>query len=78
MTLRIERSGSRFVGLKKDGGNPTIRLELFHDTISPLRSYTVEFEVLSGTTAEQVKALVDAMNERIVGVIVSAQENASR
>jgi hypothetical protein len=78
MTLRTERSGSRFVVPKGDDGTPTIRLELFHDTISPLKGFTVEFEVLSGTTAEQVKSLVDAMNERIVGVIVSAQENTTR
>jgi hypothetical protein len=36
-----------------------------------LRSVSVGFEVLSGTTPEQAKALVDSMNERIVGVIVT-------
>jgi hypothetical protein len=76
MTLRTERSAGRFVAIRTEDGYPAIRLELFHDTISPLRSVTVGFEVLSGTTAEQVKSLVDAMNERIVGVIVSAQENS--
>ena len=36
-----------------------------------LKSITVGFEVLSGTTLDQTRALVDAMNERIIGVAVS-------
>jgi hypothetical protein len=39
---------------------------LFHDTVSVLRSAKVEFEVLSGTTAEQARILVGAPSvERI-------------
>jgi hypothetical protein len=48
-----------------------IQLELFHDTVSRLKVFKVGFEVLSGTTADQARALADAMNERIVGVIVT-------
>ena len=50
-----------------------IELELFHDTVSGLRSVSVGFELLSGTTLEQAKRLVDGMNERIVGVIVTSK-----
>jgi hypothetical protein len=71
MTLKTEQSGSRFVMAKTDDGRPLIRLELFHDTVSGLRSLTVGFEMLSGTTLEQGRTLVDLMNERIVGVIVT-------
>ena len=70
MALKTERSGSRFVA-QTDEGKPVIRLDLFHDTVSGLRSVSVGFELLSGTTLEQARALVDAMNERIVGVIVT-------
>ena len=70
MAQKIERSGCRF-GVKTEEGKPVIRLDLFHDTVSGLRSVSVGFEVLSGTTPEQAKALVDSMNERIVGVIVT-------
>jgi hypothetical protein len=70
MTLRTERSGSRFVA-RTDDGEPLIYLELFHDTVSGLKALSVGFELLSGTTLEQAKALVDTMNERIVGVIVA-------
>jgi hypothetical protein len=45
MTLRAERSGCRFVFAKIDDGKPMIQLELFHDTVSHLRSLTVGFEV---------------------------------
>ena len=71
MTLRPERSGCRFAVAKTDEGKPVIQLELFHDTVSHLRSLTLGFEVLGGVTPEQAKALANAMNERIVGVIVT-------
>jgi hypothetical protein len=71
MTLRIDRSGSRFVAAHSDDGKTLIRLELFHDTVPSLRSITIGFEVLRGTTPEQTRALVEAMNERIIGVAVS-------
>ena len=73
MTLRAERSGCRFVVAKTDEGKPVIKLELFHDTVSHLRSLTVGFEVLGGVTPEQARRLVDLMNEKIVGVIVTAK-----
>jgi hypothetical protein len=71
MTLKTERSGSRFVVANTDDGRPLIRLELFHDTVAGLKSIAVGFEVLSGTTLEQTRNLADKMNERIIGVAVS-------
>jgi hypothetical protein len=68
--MKSERGGCRFV-VTTDEGKPQIRLELFHDTVSSLRSTKVEFEVLSGTTADQARTLVGAMNEMILGVIVT-------
>jgi hypothetical protein len=78
MTLKTERSAARFVAATTDDGSPFIRLELFHDTVTALKSLTVGFELLRGTTPEQTKALLEVMNERIVGVMVTAKENASR
>ena len=69
MTLRTERSGSRFL-VKSDEGKPVLHLDLFHDTVAAPKSLSLGFELLSGTMLEQARALVDAMNERIVGVIV--------
>ena len=68
--MNSERGGCRFVVTTHEG-KPQIRLELFHDTVSSLRSTKVEFEVLSGTTADQARTLVGAMNEMILGVIVT-------
>jgi hypothetical protein len=65
-----ERSGSRFV-VRTDEAKPVIQLELFHDTVAGLKTMSVGFEVLSGTTADQARRLVELMNERIVGVIVT-------
>jgi hypothetical protein len=75
MTLKTERSGSRFVAACTEDGNPSIRLELFHDSVPALKFLTVGFEVLSGTTPAQLKALLDVMNERIVGTMVTPTEN---
>ena len=75
MTLKTERSGSRFVAARTEDGNPCVRLELFHDSVPALKSLTVGFEVLSGTTPAQLKALLDVMNERIVGTMVTPTEN---
>jgi hypothetical protein len=73
MTLRKERSGSRFVA-RADEGKTVIELELFHDTVPALKPLSVGFELLGGTTLEQTKKLVDTMNERIVGIIVVPKE----
>ena len=75
MTPKTERSGSRFLLGQTDEGKPVIQLELFHDTVSGLRALSFGLELLSGTTPEQAKTLVDAMNERIVGVIVTPNDN---
>jgi hypothetical protein len=75
MTLKTERSGSRFVAACTEDGNPCVRLELFHDSVPALKFLTVGFEVLSGTTPAQLKALLDVMNERIVGTMVTPTEN---
>jgi hypothetical protein len=72
MTPKTERSGSRFV-VRTDEGKTVIQLELFHDTLSLLAPVTIGFEMLSGVSLDQAKILVDAMNERIVGVIVTSK-----
>lgn len=75
MTLRKERSACRFVVARSDEDKPYIGVELFHDTIPSLKSLALGFEVLSGTTPEQLQSLSDNMNERLVGVIVAAKES---
>jgi hypothetical protein len=69
-SAKPERSGSRFV-VRTDEAKPVIQLELFHDTVVGLKTTSVGFELLSGTTLDQAKSLVALMNERIVGVIVT-------
>jgi hypothetical protein len=68
--MNSERGGCRFVVTTHEG-KPQIQLELFHETVSRLKGFKVGFEVLSGTTLDQARTLVDAVNERIVGVIVT-------
>ena len=65
-----QRSGSRF-RVKTAEGAPVIQLDMFDDKESSLKAMSVAFELLRGTTGDQAKQLVDAMNEKIVGVIVT-------
>ena len=69
--MNSERGGCRFVVTKTDQGTPMIQLDLFHDTVSVLRSVKIEFEVLGGTSTDQARTLIAAMNEMILGVIVT-------
>jgi hypothetical protein len=66
---KSQRSGSRFVAEQTDHG-PEIRLELFHEVPS-LATFSIGFEMLRGVTLLEAKKLVEMMNERIVGVIVT-------
>ena len=67
----FERGGCRFIATPTEDGKPTIAMVLFHDTVPTLGSATIAFELLSGTTLAQAKALAENMNERILGVVVA-------
>jgi hypothetical protein len=70
MILKKERSGSRFT-LGTDEGRHFIQLELSHENrVEHLNVFSIGFEVLSDVTLEQARTLVDAMDEKIAGVIV--------
>lgn len=66
----VERGTCRFKAVAGEQRQPSIRLEMFHQTISAFKNTTIEFELLRGTTQEQAKALADAMNDRILGIVV--------
>ncbi len=68
---KVERGGCRFKAVKGADGKPTVQVELFHNTVTLLQGMTLEFELLSGSTIEQARALADAANDRVLGVIVS-------
>ena len=73
MTMKSERGGCRFIVAQTDKGKPVIKLELFHDTVPKLSSLSIGFEVLSGVSVQEARTLVDAMNEKIVGIIVGSK-----
>ena len=67
----IERGGCRFSAALTGDGKPTVAMELFHNTVPTLATSKIAFELLSGTTLAQAKALAEIMNERILGVVVA-------
>jgi hypothetical protein len=69
--MKMERSGSRFIVGKTNDDKLSILLELFHDSVPSLKALSVGLELLSGTTLAQARTLVEAMNERIVGIVIT-------
>jgi len=67
----VERDGCRFIAAPTADGKPSIAMELFHHAVPTLNSASIAFELLSGTTLAQAKALAEAMNERILGIVVA-------
>jgi hypothetical protein len=71
----VERSACRFSAALTGDGKPAIAMELFHNTVPTLATSRISFELLSGTTFVQAKALAEAMNERILGVVVADSQH---
>ena len=67
----VERGSCRFNLRKTSEGKPVIEMELFHNTVPHLAAVRISFEVLSGITIEQTRDLIERMNDRIVGVVVT-------
>jgi hypothetical protein len=67
----IERGSCRFVATSKPNTKTTITLDFYHDTVPALAGCQMSFELLNGTTSEQARALADALNERVLGVVVA-------
>jgi len=70
MSNKAERGGCRF-SVRTAEGKPIIEMQLFHDTVPRLVEAKLTFEMLSGTTLEETRNLAEAMNDRIIGVVVT-------
>jgi|ERR1700674_2838836 len=67
----IQKSNCRFQASKAKDGKPTMTLELFHPTVSSLAGMTVEFELMGGTTFQEAKALAEAVNDRVIAIVLT-------
>ena len=67
---KTERGNCRFV-VSSTEGHPCIHLEIFHDSIKPLTSAKLSFELLTGTTLNDAKGLAESMNEWIRAVALT-------
>ena len=68
---KTEKAGVCF-GISNQGGPITVKVRLNHDTISALRGVQVSFELLNGIPLAQAKKLTDALNENVIGLLVTA------
>lgn len=68
---KTQKSNCRFQASGAKDGKPTIKLELFHPTVSSLAGVTIEFELVGGTSSREAKALADAVNDRIIAIVLT-------
>ena len=68
---QMQRDGCRLKAVQAADGKTTLRLEFFHGTIPSLAGATVDFELLAGTTLAQARSVADAVNERILSLVVT-------
>jgi hypothetical protein len=72
MTIpQVQRDGCSFKAIQAPDGKTILRLEFFHGTIPLLAGATIDFELLAGTTLAQAKIAADAVNERILSLVVT-------
>lgn len=76
MGQKSERASCRFNARASQSGETTLRVEVFHPVPS-LAGVSIEFELLRGTTLEQSKKLAESLNERTIGIIVTAKGNGA-
>ncbi len=67
----IERDSCRFKVIQGADGKFVIRMEMFHQTVALLKNMTVDFELLNGTTQDQARKLVESVNDRVTGVLIT-------
>jgi SpoU rRNA methylase family enzyme len=68
--MRVERSNCRFA-LQQSEGKPVIVLQLFQESIEMLKGTAVGFDLLGGTTTEDARKIVEALNDRVLNVFVT-------
>lgn len=54
-SLNVQESNCRFLVSSGEDGKPRIKLVLFHQTVSCLAGMNIEFEVMGGTSLQQLK-----------------------
>jgi hypothetical protein len=70
-----EKSGVAF-SINRSGGPIVIELRLHHETISALKGVHIGFELLNGIGLEQAKKIVEALNENVIGLLVTSKSDS--
>jgi hypothetical protein len=71
--MKTERGNCRFV-VSSTQNQPSLHLEIFHDSIKPLSKAKLSFELLPGTTLNDAKRLAESMNEWIRAVALTQED----
>jgi hypothetical protein len=61
---KIQRGTCRFIVSSTDG-NPSIQIEVFHDSVQALSGGRLSLGLLTGTSQKDASRLADSMNEWI-------------
>jgi hypothetical protein len=75
--IGTEKSGVAF-NINRSGGPIVIELCLHHETISALKGVHIGFELLNGIGLEQAKRIVEALNENVIGLLVTPKSDSKK
>jgi hypothetical protein len=71
--MRTERSNCSFTVQQNSDGKPILVVQLYQETILPLREAVVGFDLLGGTRPEQAKKLAQMLNEQVLDMFVTVK-----
>ena len=74
---KTERANCRFVIKQTSDSKPQIIVERYHQSISVLNNTVLGFDLLGGTTLEQAKKMVSVLNENVLNVFVTVNQNGA-
>jgi hypothetical protein len=70
------RSNCRFLVQQTSDGKAIVIVQLLHETIPALPNAVVGFDLLGGTRVEQAKRIADLLNEYVLDLFVTVQNDA--
>jgi len=68
---RMQRGSCKFRLVSPSPGKHEIIVELFHNTVPLLHGSVLSFELLGGTIAGDAQRIIDALNEKVLGLQIT-------
>jgi hypothetical protein len=74
MPEKTDRSNCRFTVQQAADGRPVLVVNLYQNTISPLKNSVIGFDLLGGLPLASARKLAETMNEHILDLFVTSEQ----